>query len=259
MSHPARHRGLVFDWPRPHELHLMLPGMILVALGLHFVALMLFQLVYPQPNGMEPPAGRVMIPTNRTPGWAAASVWVDAADPSIFAPMRPEELLAPLTSPRPFVPSFMQRALKPMLPGEVDFAPPLPGAMGLPLAFGASADISNAASPPESNGTLVARLVVNGESLAVLPLERQADALAGAFPTGPAFLLARLDDDGVLRSVFLQSSSGSVVWDKLAVELLKTRGAGVLRGDSPWAWVSLELQSLPESMVPEKNIPPLDP
>jgi len=255
----AQTSRLVFPWPRQHDLHLLLPVMIGLALVLHIGALLLFQLIYPRATTGEPASARVLVPGPQTPGWENTRVWVEAADPSIFAATRPEEPLGSLQSPRPFIPSYMQSSLQLRLPED--------SALELPsLRLGQMHPIVESWKPPRISSepstqppANIARFVVNGEPSRSISLPPDFPEQPNGLPTSPAIYLVRYGEDGAVRSLFLQSASGSSSWDSWSGDALYREKFNMPANSAGWAWISVHLEKSPAPPLPDSEPPQLLP
>jgi hypothetical protein len=241
---------LVFAWPTQHEVHLLLPAMIALALVLHICALLLFQLIYPEANSAQPEAARVLVPGARTPDWKSSIAWIQAADPAIFASTRTEEVLPIPPSPRPYVPSFMGSRLELRLPDESESELPAPGLMKLPQVASANKASTGSAEPAPSPEKKSVRLTINGKPASLDSFVRHSEKIPDAQPSAPAFFLAFVGEDGTLRNLFLQSTSGSAAWDSWAADALSSETIDVAAESSPWVWIAVELEKTPALPLP---------
>jgi hypothetical protein len=241
---------LIFSWPRAHDLHLLLPAMIGLALVLHLGALLLFHLIYPDPNPESVPQGRVLVPTTATPGWSTARFWVEAADPSIFAPTRAEESLPALVETVTFEPSFMAGTMQPQFPGTPDFSPPAVSMASPPFPV-AYLHHQTPVAAPASQTTPTVRILEQGAPAAFTPHESLVFPEFRPIPGSPSLFLAGIGSDGLVFHVFLQQASGSPAWDDWAAAWL--RGGRFAPSDEElrWSWISI----MPDYVEAKESLP----
>lgn len=252
-------KRLVFPWPRRYEHDLLLPAMIGVALIFHISALTLVQLIYPEATAGEPPSARVLVPGPKTPGWQSAKVWIDAADPSIFAPIRPEEPLNVLQSPRAFTPSYMQRCLQLRLPEDSFLELAELRTLQLPPVLTSGNASAPSSEPLVQTTELVAQLAVNGAPGRSIPLGHELSEKIHSPPIPSAVFLIHLGEDGSVRNLFLQSSSGFPEWDFAASDIVRREKFDPAFNSFSWAWVSVQLEKSTAAKHPDSATPTLQP
>jgi len=82
----------IFDWDRPRWNSRLL-WLILVSLGLHFVALYIFHVVYPSTTSLPPPAAQVAVLNPQNPQDRRLLDWVELNDPSAISAPRVDDSL----------------------------------------------------------------------------------------------------------------------------------------------------------------------
>lgn len=86
----------IFDWDRPRWNGRLL-WLILFSLGLHFVALYVFHVVYPSTTSLPPPTAQVSVLNPQNPQDRRLLDWVDLNDPAaISAPKVDDSLVTKL-------------------------------------------------------------------------------------------------------------------------------------------------------------------
>lgn len=117
---PTAERGLVFDWPARYQLRPALALLLALSLGIHVGALAVFQIVYPDPEGMGPrPAeAALLIPGSEQAG--GVMPWLLAADPALMSRTRAADRRLFEVEPLPYRPSYATG------PPTIDSLPRLP-------------------------------------------------------------------------------------------------------------------------------------
>lgn len=208
-------RPLIFAWPSSQPFYFILPSMIFVATVLHFLALGLVHLIYPPPGDSRlAPATVVVLPSDMS-FWKNQSLWIDAADPSLFSSARVDQSTDVNTGQTIFQPSYLGGSLNWWAPEE---SAALPSTSAPPLRA-----VSIRPAPTPSPSLPVPRvegvLRIRGTPSIALPLPPDLEKLS--LPSAAALFLVEVGPDGIPQHVFLESSSGSAEWDSAAEGALR--------------------------------------
>lgn len=251
---------LLFSWPQLKQISVLLPSMILLAALLHFSALLLFGLKYPEPHpGALRPATLTLLLPDAIPSRGLES-WMESEDPSLFSPTIPDPAGSPDRFASEFTPTFDEATPQPLpLPASQTLKPTtlLPDTGPVPYSALPS-DKTNA--PPtilaQEGETSQGSVAVHGDARRlVLPGNFTWPAREYSTPSPSVFLVAFLPD-GTPASVFLSRSCGERPLDDLAASALKR---SLFQGQQPsgtlqWATVSF-FWDFPDQQVPMLNLP----
>ena len=195
-------------------------GFILLSACVHAFGFYIFQTIYPAAAHIAPPPVQVGLLTPGTPEADAILRWIDLEDPALAA--EPGKAPIPALTNLPYIPSYTTVHARPNMaapPGQ-----PLPdpaGASGLDLIEAAAAQPSASPPPPAPAAT---SLSFSG------PLK---DAALDPFPSfdglresdlgelQPAQFLLGVSDQGEVRYVFMEDSSGDKALDAGASRILE--------------------------------------
>ena len=230
LAAQVEHYRLTFRWPE-RTASLLLPALFLLSIGIHGLALFVFQVVYPPSVASAPPPALVTILTPDTPQGAALLRWVEVQDPALAA--RVEEVAPTRLGGVAYTPSYAT-AQTPLREGE-----PTPAPFAFPAAHNLL-DLSPAA-PAAPAGT--PRLGVStalrfSESLGArerpeppAPLHLSVKSSANLRPT---VFLVGVGDRGEVRYCFLQESSGDPAIDAQGEALLGQHAFSL--SETPLQW-----------------------
>ncbi|MFZ4598028.1 MAG: energy transducer TonB [Terrimicrobiaceae bacterium] len=220
---------LIFDWPGRHNLQLVLPLTIILAVAVHLGIFFVFSIVYPGNVGEGPNQATVYFPLSGSADAERLQALLAIADPAIFAPGRGS---ADADTPAvTYLPSYAGTEVPPeplptrQLPSP-SFREPL-GAVEIPKPQPMHP------TPQPASGT---RLVVS-QSLAGRAYELPAGAAfvtSGRLPAESARFLVSVNPDGAIANIFLQSSSGNPDLDESAARQLARMSFRPAGGETVW-------------------------
>lgn len=76
----------LFDWPSRHQVHVVLPLMLVFSLLLHIAGVLVFQITYPRSSSRLPRYGEVFYLQPGSPEAARLMPLIEANDPALFSP-----------------------------------------------------------------------------------------------------------------------------------------------------------------------------
>lgn len=228
MERSAR---LIFDWPGRHQLHLVLPFMLILAALFHAGIFFVFSIVYPISEGERPDPISAYFPLAGSEDAQRLTILLSADDPAIFAPGRGDAIMAPTTVA--YVPTYATAgsALAPLPP----LALPRPstesqvGAVRIPIS-----------PKPAARSPLPTRLEVSASLAArapALPAGIQF-VTSGRTPPDTLRFLINVHADGKVAHVFLQDSSGDAALDATAANVLAQLAFAPSDAEATWGNVS---------------------
>jgi len=228
MQGPVR---LIFDWPGRHQLHLVLPFMLIVAAVLHAGIFFVFSIVYPISEGERPDPISAYFPLAGSDDAQRLAVLLPADDPAIFAPGRGDAV--PASTTVAYLPTYaatgsalapLPTLVQPKVSAEANFGPvrmpvsPRPAARPpLPTRLEASAPLATRAP--------------------ALPAGSQF-ATSGRIPPETLSFLVNVRADGKVAHVFLQDSSGDAALDTSAATLLAQLAFAPSDSEETWGDIS---------------------
>jgi len=222
---------LIFDWPGRHQLHLVLPFMLILAAMFHIGIFFVFSIVYPISEGERPDPISAYFPLVGSEDAKRLAVLLPADDPAIFAPGRGEATPAPITVA--YLPTYAATgsALAPLPP----LAPPRPAAESNFGSVRMPVSPKPVALPPlptrlEASASLAARTPA-------LPAGSQF-ATSGRIPPDALRFLVNVRADGKVAHVFLQDSSGDTALDASAADVLAKLAFATSDAEATWGDVS---------------------
>jgi len=227
---------LIFDWPGRHNLQLVLPLTIALAIILHLGVFFVFSIVYPNKGGEGPDYASVYFPLPGSLDADRLKALLQIADPATFAPGWGQS--ADVSSASKYLPTYAAPDLK------LEGLPPqnrTPQAYRAPL--GAVEIPKLKIEVPESPSALGTRLVVSS-TLAGREPAMPGDVRfvsSGRLPADSPRFLISVAPDGAVTNVFLQSSSGNTDLDGSAARQLarmsfRAADAGTIWGDVFFVW-----------------------
>jgi hypothetical protein len=242
---PAAHplQNSIFDWDRPRWNGRLL-WLILFSLGLHFVGLYVFHVVYPSTTSLPPPAAQVSVLNPQNPQDRRLLDWVDLNDPSaISAPKVDNGLVANL------VPSYR--------PTFSDETPEIRKSQAGAVAQGAATPslfTPDNLFPRQVRPASVQRKTTFASHIEFGPaLENRKPATPESLPTSqrlsePTTFFVGIGKDGEVKYLFLWRSSGNDQLDHLAEEAVKHLRFQPADAEA-WDTVSLQWGSVAASKV----------
>lgn len=243
----ARRRALIFHWREGHHVHLMLPAMILLAVGVHVGALLLFRLVYPEPQSrVFRPVVAYILPSEGE--FAASGPWMATSDPALFSSTIPDEKLGGQASVVEYVPSFdqVQATLRPLAVREAS-KEVLRGNFGSADWVLEARDMGLAEEEKEGGkeeeGVV---LRVSGDlGEVVVPRDFPLPMAADAGVVRPLGFWVGVDGAGKLVALFLGQSSGVPEWDRRVEAALKKASFAEREGSEGirWGYLSVYAQT----------------
>lgn len=211
----------LFEWPSRHNVHLVLPIMLLVSFLLHAASLFIFQATFPRSEGSRERFAVAYHLLPGSPDEARIAPMLAASDPALFSSAKIFGRDAWKLPKTPYTASFDEGipGLAPLpAPPLSQFLPPEPGTAPIAAAaFVPKPSLRYPAVPTAVRfaGDLEGRSWSPPQNLDVsaLPvLSRQVLA--------PAEFLVAVSPDGVLMHLFLQRSSGNENLDRAALRYL---------------------------------------
>ena len=227
----------LFDWPSRHNVHLALPLMLVLSVGLHVGGVAAFQLVQTRAPATSERRAQVYVLTPGSPEAAAVGALLAAEDPALFSPAHStgrDTWKLPETA---YIPGF--DAAPPALLAE---APP-PAATTLPpmAATGpVSGDVSARSAPPARRPGTPTAIGFGPELSGRKTTPPEGFSFAVVAPDGwktlaPAEFLIAVSPDGRLLHAFPRKSSGHDTLDRAALRYL-TALRFEPAGDSEATW-----------------------
>lgn len=217
--------GLVFWWEPPRRRQLAILGFLGASAAAHALCFYLFQIVYPPTVALLPPPGRVNLISNSTEEGRTLLRWIAAEDPALASTTQRSADAKAFALPKlNHIPSYLtiQPALKglPLSSPEVRLRtaqPPGP------------APIARAQNPTAA--ALSSTAIIFSKDLDSLGVVRKPvmklTASTRELPQSARFRVA-VNDRGVVRYCFLESSSGDAALDEQARRYLALcRFAGI--------------------------------
>jgi hypothetical protein len=218
MTQPDR--ALVFA-PREHGfIPWTLLGFILLSALVHAFGFFLFQTIYPAASRMNPPPPQVSLLAPGTPESDALLRWINSEDPALAAePTRAAP--SPSLTDLPYVPSYQSPHAKPTMspPQEAPLLWPdgINSVDLMKMTAPANAAPAATTEPAATQLNFSAPLQTSGAIPAFDALHESTEATA----LQPARFLLGISDDGEVRYVFVQESSGDKDLDTDAAALLQ--------------------------------------
>jgi hypothetical protein len=208
--------GLIFNWEKKLRMQPMLPVFFMVAVVFHALSFYLFRISYPPVVSMRPPSAEVRILLPDSPENAALLARIALDDPAL--PVRGSNRYADLSESSltvPYVASFESRHIRPLNApqGELEHRLP-PAVKSLPVKRLTAQKAMETPRLPATGSTIQfdEALASFATALPPMPAYLKAD---GARGLARGEYLVAVDETGVVRSVFLQTSSGSKEADEL--------------------------------------------
>lgn len=126
MKLPAR-LGLLFEWPSRHNIHIVLPFMLVLAFLLHIAGIAAFQILRPRSRPSPERDAQVWFLSPSSPEYARLLPRLEASDPALFSAGRASGRDVWKLPETAYVPSFDAEPprLEPY-PAQKDAAPALP-------------------------------------------------------------------------------------------------------------------------------------
>lgn len=231
--------GLTFAWLHRPKISLALPGFLFLSLFFHAVTFYIFQVAYPPPAAVTPPAVQVNVLAPTTPENQELLRWIESENPA--ATGTPQATTPPMIRDVAYQPSFATVRTTPKTFTEKDSAVAFPAAFDtLELLSGTRKKNADA---PAKNVTQQSALKFSG-SLA----SRKISTLPSLHPSpenfanpGSTKFFVGVGRDGRVQYVFLQNSSGSATLDRQAenhlAEVAFARGGkDVTWGFATYSW-----------------------
>jgi hypothetical protein len=217
-------------------------GFILLSACVHAFGFYIFQTIYPPAGPVPPPPIEVGLLTPGTPEADAVLRWIDAEDPALAA--EPRKAPVPGLMSLPYNPSYATVHAQPAMASPAAEALPYPsGASGLDLVEMAAAHAMASPPPPAPAATALSFSggIKDGAEETLPSLDGLHEADLGALQ--PARFLMGVSDEGEVRYVFLQESSGDKSLDADASRVLEKvrfhpRGEALTWGFATFYWGS---------------------
>ncbi len=211
----------LFEWPSRHNVHLALPLMIVLSLGLHTACVLVFQVAYPRPHRSPQRSAEVYFLHPGSPMAKRIAPLLAASDPALFSPGHVPGGDAAKLPETSYIPSFDSE--RPALNRLDDPAPPpaLPslasaGPVSVPLVI---------PNPPKTRAPGLPTAVHFAGGLAGRTFSAPGNAaFASATVRGlaPTVFLVAVSPEGLPLHVFplLRQSSGNEILDRAALRYL---------------------------------------
>ena len=211
----------LFEWPSRHNVHLVLPIMLVVSFLLHAASLFIFQSTFPRSEGSRERSAMIYYLLPESPEAVRIAPMLAASDPALFSSAKifgHETWKLPKT---PYVASFDKEspALAPLpAPPLSQFLPPDPG--GAPVAVAAfvpkpSAHLPAVPTAVRFGGALEGRSWTPPQGVDISAL-----LAAPGQVLAPAEFLVAVSPDGLPMHLFPQRSSGNENLDRAALRYL---------------------------------------
>lgn len=220
MSAPLVSEGdtaLVFGWDQPRQKGRALIGFFAASVALHALCFYTMQIIYPPTVALLPPPGRVTVIAPNTEEGRSLLRWVEAEDPALASTTQlPADGRSPSLPTVQHAPSYLMRqpALKPLPPIPTDLVIPSSHPPGPVEPFTFPTQKAAGITPT------TVRLSPELETLGTMQTpEMKFTFLGHESPRAAQFRLA-VDEMGVVRYCFLETSSGDVALDEQARKYL---------------------------------------
>jgi hypothetical protein len=246
---------LIFDWPQPKRFSFVFLGCVVISLVAHAATFFVFQVVYPQRVTISQQPPRVSLLRPSTPENIALLHWIEAEDPALAgggATADPPGLAEIRYEPSYAVPRTAPLSLPAEWPEPVRF----PAAKD-PVSLIASAS----ARPPKALPTSPSRPTsVSFYGPLASRSHKETHALSfespSAVPLQPSRFMIGVTDQGEVRYIFLQESSGDPAFDSLASSHLQQLNFAA--SETPISW-GFALFSWGDDAYGVRNSPRADP
>jgi hypothetical protein len=227
----------LFEWPSRHNVHLMLPIMLILSFLLHAASLFVFQATFPRSEGSRERSAMIYYVLPGSPEAVRIAPMLAASDPALFSSAKTfgrEAWKLPKTT---YIASFDKEspALAPLpAPPLSEFLPPEPGPA--PVAATAfvpkpSPHLPAAPTAVRFGGALEGRSWTPPQDVDVSAL------LAAPGPVlAPAEFLVAVSPDGLPVHLFPQRSSGNENLDHAALQYLAGCRFAALPSERAPAW-----------------------
>lgn len=206
----------LFEWPSRHHVHVLFPLMVILAIGVHAAAFLLFQVYYTPGPGKRPRPAEVYVLPAEGPAAAGLKAWLEAADPALMTHTQALHGKEAVLAPVEYHPRFENPSFQLDVPATPSARTTLPLPSELMVGMGLTEKIERKPlvyprlpTTLDLTGGLVGRKV---EQLAPIRISS-----APATLPEPAILRAGLSPDGRVRHAFLVQSSGSSELDEAAI------------------------------------------
>lgn len=227
----------LFDWPSRHDVHLALPIMLVVSVGLHVAGIFVFQVVHPRARVGPERSAEVYYLAPGSPEAAKLAPLLAASDPSLFSPAHTTGRGVWKLPETTYTPSFdasspqllaIPPSSRPNLIPRVSSLGPVSREAGARRASPPSAGLPTAVS---FDGELAGRTVTPppGFSFGVIPA-------GGLKSLSPAEFLIAVSPDGRPLYFFPRESSGSEALDRAALRYLAGARFSPVSGTDKPAW-----------------------
>jgi hypothetical protein len=220
VSAPLASRGdldLVFAWDQPNRRRLAITGFLVASLILHALCFYAFQIIYPPAVALLPPPGRVTMIAPNTEEGRALLRWLEAEDPALASTTQPPAEGKALAMPTiQHAPSYLMRqpALKEIPPAPPE--PAVPSARPPGPVESLRAPIQNVTK----RAPTIVRLSTELEALGAMQGPEMKFIATGHESPQPAQFRIAVDENGVVRYCFLETSSGDAALDEQARKYL---------------------------------------
>lgn len=251
MSMIRQKRELLFAWPVSH-LHLLLPAMIAVAAILHFLALLGFRLVYPEPLGAAMRSHTVFMNTAEMPLYATAGAWAEASDPALFSSTVADYQLMPIIGISEYQPGFDRSKITLRQPRTLGIQMPSLRATAQPVPMVSKVSVRPSLNAPSHLATLSINAV--GDFTQVIPLENiSSQRVLEIEKLAPIGFLAGVDAMGHIKYLFLEQASGTP--DSISAFAQVLRSQKYPPSSEELRWVRLTLsEAMPSSIPTEPEV-----
>lgn len=212
----------LFDWPSRHNVHLALPVMLVISVGLHVAGVAVFQVVHPRARANPQRSAEVYYLVPGSAEAARLAPLLAASDPALFSPAHLSGRDAWKLPETTYTASFDANSPALLAAPPAAPAPPLPPVSSTGPV---SKDASTARAPEKRqpgypttvtfSSPLIGRTVTapDGFSFAVVP----ADGLKSL---APAEFFVAVSPEGRPLYFFPRKTSGSEVLDRAALRYL---------------------------------------
>ena len=239
-------RALLFAWPVSH-LHLLLPTMIAVAAVLHFLALLGFRLVYPEPLGEAMRAHTVFMNTTEMPLYSTAGVWAEASDPALFSSTIADHQLMPIIGISEYQPGFDRSKITLRQTHSPSIPMPSLRSTAQPVPMVSKVSVQPSGNAPRSPAMLSINAV--GDFTQVISLENiSSQRVLEIEKLAPIGFLAAVDAAGHIKYLFLEHASGTP--DSISALAQVLRSQKYPPSSEDLRWVRLTLSEAMSSFIP---------
>ena len=200
----------VFDWTPPRNRNVSLISFIAGSTVLHALCFYVFQIVYPPTVALLPPPARVNIITAATEEGRVLLRWIEAEDPALSSTTQLPPETAAVELPKPaHVPSYVNRQppLKEPPPYAPDLRVPSPQPPG---------PVPMTRSSPATEPAVVATALTFEAELGAPQLPRLQFTTSSKEPPQATRFRVAIDEHGVVRHCFVETSSGDAALDTQA-------------------------------------------